>query len=69
VIVPLGASAKRLTLEVDFGGNYNVQDRFNWIEPALVTAAAIPAPPAPAASPAVKPAATTQSSQPVRLAQ
>src|SRR5207249_7926633 len=50
VIVPL-ANARKLTLEVDFGGNYNVQDRFNWIEPALVTAAAIPAPPAPAAPP------------------
>jgi hypothetical protein len=35
VVVPL-AKAKALTLEVDFGGNYNVQDRFSWIEPALV---------------------------------
>ena len=34
ILVPLG-SAKTLTLEVDFGSNYNVQDRFNWIEPAL----------------------------------
>ena len=35
VLVPLG-NAKSLTLEVDFGGNYNVQDRVNFIEPALV---------------------------------
>jgi hypothetical protein len=37
--------AKSLTLEVDYGGGYDVQDRFNWIEPALVrTTAASPAP-------------------------
>jgi NPCBM/NEW2 domain len=30
------AAAKSLTLEVDFGDNYDTQDRFNWIEPALV---------------------------------
>jgi hypothetical protein len=28
-----------LTLEVDYGQNYDVQDRFNWIEPAFLTAA------------------------------
>ena len=50
VLVPLG-SAKTLTLEVDFGGNYGVQDRFNWIEPALVKGSgAPPASPAPAAT-------------------
>jgi hypothetical protein len=27
---------KQLTLEVDYGQNYDVQDRFNWIEPALL---------------------------------
>jgi hypothetical protein len=43
VLVPLG-SAKALTLEVDFGGNYGVQDRFNWIEPALIKGAGAPAP-------------------------
>jgi hypothetical protein len=50
ILVPLN-NAKSLTLEVDFGGNYNVQDRLNWIEPALVksvpAAAASPAPHAP----------------------
>jgi hypothetical protein len=56
VVVPLG-SARKLTLEVDFGANYNVQDRFDWIEPALVTAAAIPAPPAPPPPAATAPAA------------
>jgi hypothetical protein len=30
------AGHKTLTLEVDFGENYDVQDRFNWIEPALL---------------------------------
>jgi hypothetical protein len=57
VLVPLG-SAKMLTLEVDFGGNYGVQDRFNWIEPALVkgTGAPPPPPPATASSSAPKPA-------------
>lgn len=30
--------AKRLTLEVDYGENYDVQDRLNWIEPALLGA-------------------------------
>jgi hypothetical protein len=44
VLVPLPPAAKTLTLEVDYGGNYGVQDRFNWIEPALVTAAAAAAP-------------------------
>jgi hypothetical protein len=28
--------AKTLTLEVDYGDNYDVQDRLNWIEPALL---------------------------------
>jgi len=32
--------AKSLTLEVDYGGGYDVQDRFNWIEPALVRSTA-----------------------------
>ena len=40
VLVPLG-NAKSLTLEVEFGGNYNVQDRLNWIEPALVKGSAV----------------------------
>lgn len=35
VQIPL-AGAKTLTLEVDFGKTYDVQDRFNWIEPALL---------------------------------
>lgn len=33
--VDLG-DAKLLTLEVDYGANNDVQDRFNWIEPALI---------------------------------
>ena len=62
VLVPLPAGAKTLTLEVDFGGNYGVQDRFNWIEPALVKGSgAPPSPPAPAAS--TKPAAATPPAQ------
>lgn len=35
VLVPL-KDAKRITLEVDYGEAYDVQDRFNWIEPALL---------------------------------
>ena len=35
VQIPL-AGAKTLTLEVDYGQTYDVQDRFNWIEPALL---------------------------------
>ena len=58
VLVPLGANAKTLTLEVDFGGNYGVQDRFNWIEPALVKGSG--APPAPPSAPSTtKPAPAT----------
>jgi hypothetical protein len=53
VLVPLPAAAKTLTLEVDFGGNYSVQDRFNWIEPALVVGAVAQTPP-PATAPATR---------------
>lgn len=35
VTIALG-EAKTITLEVDYGQNYDVQDRFNWIEPALL---------------------------------
>jgi hypothetical protein len=31
--------AKTITLEVDYGQNFSVQDRFNWIEPALTKTA------------------------------
>jgi hypothetical protein len=31
--------AKQLTLEVDYGRTYDVQDRVNWIEPALLKSA------------------------------
>ena len=37
---------KTITLEVDYGQTYDVQDRFNWIEPALLkTRPSISAPP------------------------
>lgn len=36
--------AKRLVLEVDYGKTYDVQDRFNWIEPALLKSAPAPSP-------------------------
>ena len=36
VQAPLAGGAKTLTLEVDYGKTYDVQDRFNWIEPALL---------------------------------
>jgi hypothetical protein len=43
VQVPL-ENAKQLVLEVDYGRTYDVQDRFNWIEPALLKQPAAPAP-------------------------
>ncbi len=39
--VDLG-SAKTISLVVDYGAGYDVQDRVNWIEPALLRAAASP---------------------------
>ena len=36
VIVDLPTAAKMLTLEVDYGAANDTQDRFNWIEPALL---------------------------------
>ena len=35
ILLPLDG-AKKLTLEVDYGENGDTQDRFNWIEPALL---------------------------------
>jgi hypothetical protein len=51
-------NARLITLEVDYGQSYDVQDRFNWIEPALLKQK--PAPPAsrttsPATQPATQP--------------
>ena len=43
IVVPLG-SAKALTLEVDYGQNFSVQDKFNWIEPALTKTVVSPKP-------------------------
>jgi len=37
IVVPIGG-ARQITLEVDYGQNFSVQDRFNWIEPALTKA-------------------------------
>jgi hypothetical protein len=48
--------AKRITLEVDWGDTYDVQDRFNWIEPALLKEK--PPPPEPP-TPVAKAAPTT----------
>jgi len=60
--------AKRLTLEVDYGGGTDVQDRLVWLEPALLRhkpAAEPPATPPPAATPATPPQpAGAQPSQP-----
>jgi hypothetical protein len=43
--------AKTVTLEVDYGQNFGVQDRFNWIEPALTKTIPQPAPVQPATQP------------------
>jgi hypothetical protein len=49
--------ARTVTLEVDYGESYDVQDRFNWIEPALLKTR--PPPPAPIAPPPASTAPTT----------
>jgi len=36
VTIDIAPGHRTLTLEVDYGENYDVQDRFNWIEPALL---------------------------------
>jgi hypothetical protein len=51
--------AKTITLEVDMGETYDVQDRFNWIEPALLKEKPAPPPPPPAPAPAPTTAPTT----------
>jgi hypothetical protein len=53
---------KTITLEVDYGQTYDVQDRFNWIEPALLKVKPEP-PAAPAPAPHEPPSSepTTQS--------
>jgi hypothetical protein len=76
VIIDLPKTAKMLTLEVDYGAANDTQDRFNWIEPALLRKKPPPPPPTPPApqptattkpttAPATKPAATTPAA-PVR---
>lgn len=49
ILVPINGE-KQLILEVDFGQNYDVQDRFNWIEPAFLNFR-----PEPAAAPSTLP--------------
>ena len=62
VIVDLPKTAKMLTLEVDYGAANDTQDRFNWIEPALLRKKPVAPPPPPAPMPTTKPAtqATTK---------
>ncbi|MGA2498302.1 MAG: NPCBM/NEW2 domain-containing protein [Tepidisphaeraceae bacterium] len=57
VIVEIPATAKLLTLEVDYGANNDAQDRFNWIEPALLRQLPPAEPPAPrpATQPSTRP--------------
>jgi hypothetical protein len=63
VVAQLG-DAKTLTLEVDYGDGIDVEDRLNWIEPALLREIPKPEPAAPATSPTTqptsKPAAATR---------
>ena len=66
VLVDVPPGAKMLTLEVDYGQANDTQDRFNWIEPALLREkpAVIEQPePAtkPTTRPATRPASSTQS--------
>jgi hypothetical protein len=59
VVVDLPADAKELVLEVDYGQGIDVEDRLNWLEPALLRQRPKPEP-APATVPATKPVATTK---------
>lgn len=61
IVVDTGG-ARTIALEVDYGESYDVQDRVNWIEPALLKHK--PQPPAPATMPATQPA--TQPSNPAQ---
>jgi hypothetical protein len=71
VAVELPASAKTLTLEVDYGDGIDVEDRLNWLEPALLREMPQPEPPPPPAQPttqtrpATKPASTQPATKPV----
>lgn len=56
------AGAAAITLEVDYGDSYDVQDRFNWIEPALLKQR--PPPPAPITPPATS-ASTNPATRPL----
>jgi hypothetical protein len=66
VLVELPASAKTLILEVDYGDALDVEDRLNWLEPALLREMPKPEPPpAPTATaPATKPVSTQPTSKP-----
>jgi NPCBM/NEW2 domain-containing protein len=65
-IIDLPKTAKMLTLEVDYGAANDTQDRFNWIEPALLRKKPPPppAPPPPATRPATRPLTTAPTTQP-----
>lgn len=55
IVLPLQGS-RTLTLEVDYGKTLDVQDRVNWIEPALLRQAPATPPSASPAEPATQPA-------------
>lgn len=54
VVVDLPADAKELVLEVDYGQGIDVEDRLNWLEPALLREK--PKAESPATAPSTKPA-------------
>jgi hypothetical protein len=64
VAVELPKAAKTLTLEVDYGDGIDVEDRLNWLEPALLREMPKPEPPpeipTTQTQPATKPAVSTQ---------
>jgi len=64
VILDLPKSAKIITLEVDYGAANDTQDRFNWIEPALLRKKPPPPPPSPATRPTTRPLATAPTTRP-----
>lgn len=64
VAVELPASAKTLTLEVDYGNGIDVEDRLNWLEPALLREMPAPEPPPAPATTQSRPSTTPAATQP-----
>ena len=58
-VINLPADAKELVLEVDYGQGIDVEDRLNWLEPALLRERPGPEPVKPATAPTTATTSTT----------